>query len=381
MGLLLLFLAFRNTDLAGLMESIRGGRYQWLAISVVASVAAFLSRACRWIIIIQSLGYNVSLKSSYHALMTGMLANLALPRAGEVTRCVVLGRKERIPVDRLIGSVVMERGVDLVGLLVIIGATLIVRGDLVGPFLTDHLVNPLAQRVEGVAAHTTIIIMTAVVTVFGIIAAVLLRHRLRKSRFLQKIAGFTLGVIKAFGRSLMLKKRVEFLFHTIFIWICWAIMTWAVFYVLPATSHLGLGDGLIVLVIGGVAMAAPVQSGLGAFHWIISRGLYAIYGIALQDGLAYALISHTSQMLLVALLGTVSLIILLFSGESTRNLLGGDIREAAGVSSSDDRSDVSDPDDGADAPGGAGKCADGSDDSDGTGKCADGSDGRTGAGM
>lgn len=93
-------------------------------------------------------------------------------------------------------------------------------------------------------------------------------------------------------------------------------MTWVVVFVLPATSHLGFGDGVFLLVIGGLGMSAPVQSGLGAFHWIISRGLHLVYGIPLADSLAYALISHTSQMILIAVVGTISLFAMLHAGRA-----------------------------------------------------------------
>jgi hypothetical protein len=83
-------------------------------------------------------------------------------------------------------------------------------------------------------------------------------------------------------------------------------MTWVVAFAIAPTSHLTLGDGVFLLVIGGLAMSAPVQSGLGAFHYIISRGLAFVEGVKIEDGLVYAFLTHEPQMLFVIIAGAVS---------------------------------------------------------------------------
>ena len=105
-----------------------------------------------------------------------------------------------------------------------------------------------------------------------------------------------------------IENRAEFIFHTLFIWINYILMTWVIVFMIPATSHLTLGDGVFLLVIGSLAMAAPVQGGIGAFHWIVSRGLNVVYGVSIEDGLVYATLSHESQLILIAVLGTISFI-------------------------------------------------------------------------
>jgi hypothetical protein len=87
-------------------------------------------------------------------------------------------------------------------------------------------------------------------------------------------------------------------------------MTWVVVFSIESTSHLTFGDSIFLLVIGGLAMSAPVQSGLGAFHYIISRGLLFVNGIPLEDGLVYALLAHESQLIFVAIIGTISFFII-----------------------------------------------------------------------
>ncbi|MFW5819875.1 MAG: TIGR00374 family protein, partial [Bacteroidota bacterium] len=134
---------------------------------------------------------------------------------------------------------------------------------------------------------------------------------LSRIRIVSKGKGIIKGIIEGLKTVYTLKKRGKFLFHTAFIWMNYWLMTWVVVFALPATSDLKIIDGLFLLVIGGFGMSAPVQSGIGAYHWIVSRGLVAVYaGISLEEGLVFATITHESQSLLVILLGTLSFILL-----------------------------------------------------------------------
>ena len=118
-GIVLLWLAFRNVNFTKLGDLLKEANYSWLLLSVLFGFFAFISRARRWVLLVNSLGFKSSTRNAFYALMTGYLANLALPRIGEITRCVALGKKEKIPVDQLIGTVVIERTIDFFSLLLI----------------------------------------------------------------------------------------------------------------------------------------------------------------------------------------------------------------------------------------------------------------------
>ena len=118
------------------------------------------------------------------------------------------------------------------------------------------------------------------------------------------------GIINGLKTITNLKRKWEFIFHTVFIWVNYALMTWVVVFALKSTSHLTFGNSIFILVIGGIAMSAPVQSGLGAFHYFVSQGLLIVYGIPVEDGLAYALLTHESQLIFVAIIGAISFFII-----------------------------------------------------------------------
>ncbi len=102
------------------------------------------------------------------------------------------------------------------------------------------------------------------------------------------------------------KERWEFIFHTILIWFSYAMMTWVVVFSLESTSHLSFGDSLFILVIGSLAMSAPIQGGMGTFHYFVSRGIAFVEGVSIEDASAYAILTHESQLLLVLVLGGVA---------------------------------------------------------------------------
>ena len=306
-GILLLWLAFRNVDFKSLANGLKEANYWWLLLSIMFGFFAFLSRSRRWVILINPLGYNPTLLNTFNALMTGYLANLALPRVGELTRCVALGKKEKIPVDQLVGTVVVERTIDFLSLVTIMIIMLFTSGDLITQFFKESILIPLQQKVFSFPGFIWII-WGFLISLFVIMLYLLIRYKknLRKLRFFSKMFDLARGIINGLNTITNLKRKWEFIFHTLFIWINYALMTWVVVFAIESTSHLTFGNSIFLLVIGGLAMSAPVQSGIGAFHYIISRGLAFVEGVKIEDGLVYALLTHESQLVFVALIGTIS---------------------------------------------------------------------------
>jgi glycosyltransferase 2 family protein len=310
-GIVLLWFAFRTVNFTKLWVELKEADYSWLLLSAFFGLAAFISRARRWVLLVNPLGFTPSTRNAFYALMTGYLANLALPRIGEITRCVALGKKEKIPVDKLIGTVVIERTIDFISLLVIMIILIFTSGEQIGLFLKESILIPIQQKVFSIFGNTwilwIILFSLGVITLFLMIRY---KKNLRKIHFFSKIFDLVRGIINGLKTITNLKRKWEFIFHTVFIWINYALMTWVVVFSLPSTSHLTFGNSIFILVIGGLAMSAPVQSGLGAFHYIVSQGLLVVNGIPLEDGLAYALLTHESQLIMVAIIGTISFFII-----------------------------------------------------------------------
>ncbi|MBA4322265.1 MAG: hypothetical protein C0408_05545, partial [Odoribacter sp.] len=306
-GLLLLWLAFRDINFTNLGKGLREANYLWLLLAVLFAMLAYVSRARRWVLLINPLGYKPSLKNTFYSMMTGYLANMALPRIGEVSKCVALGKKEQIPVDQLFGTVVIERTIDFFSLVIIMVLMIFIDGKIVGPFLIDNIYLPLHGELSDYFGAAWIFwLILSLSGILFLLLIFLFRGKLRKIRFFAKIFDTAKGIIQGLKTITVIERKWEFIFHTFFIWVNYTLMTWVVVFAVKSTSHLDLPDGIFLLVIGGLAMTAPVQSGIGAFHFIISRGLLVVYGIPLEDGLVYAILSHESQLIFGAILGAYS---------------------------------------------------------------------------
>jgi len=310
-GIILLWFAFRNINFKSLSDGLKEADYAWLILSLIFSFFAYLSRSRRWILLIRPLGYRPSFKNTFLALMTGYLANLALPRIGELTRCVALGKKEKIPVDQLFGTVVIERTIDFFSLMIIMIIMIFLSGDAIALFIKESIFIPLQEKVFSLLGFTWVLwFVLILVSVLLLILLIGYRKRLQHIRLFAKMFDLARGIINGLKTITNLKRKSEFIFHTIFIWINYTLMTWVVVFAIESTSHITLGESVFLLVIGGLAMSAPIQSGLGAFHYIISRGLAFVEKINIEDGLVYAILAHESQLLFVAIIGTISFFII-----------------------------------------------------------------------
>jgi hypothetical protein len=310
-GIFLLWLAFRAANFRELADILKKADYSWLALSVFFGFMAYLSRARRWMLLIHSLGYYPSFAHVFHAMMSGYLANTALPRIGEITRCVALNRKEKIPVDQLVGTVVLERTIDLLSLLSIMTVLIITSGTLIRQFLNLSILIPLKETFSSFFGFTWIIwVILVIVIISGFTLIVRFKKNLRKIRFFSKIFDIARGVINGLKTITILEKKWEFVFHTFFIWLNYALMTWVVVFSIESTSHLTFANSIFILVIGGLAMSAPVQGGIGAFHYIVSRGIAFVENVKIEDGQAYAILTHESELIFALIIGTISFFIM-----------------------------------------------------------------------
>lgn len=311
LGILLLWLAFRNVNFKSLAKNLKEANYYWLVLSIFFSLLAFVLRARRWQLLINPLGFHPTFWRTFHAMMIGYMANIALPRIGEVTRCVVLGKKEKIAVDKLIGTVIIERTIDLLSVLLFLIVIILTSKTLINKFLKESIFMPLREKALSVINLPWI--FWALLAFFAVAALYLMiryRKSLRKFRFFSKMFDIAKGVITGLKTITNLNRKWEFIFLTISIWVSYAIMTWVVVFCLKSTSDITFWNSLIILVVGGLAMSVPVQAGFGAFHWAVSQVLIVMHGISREDGLTYAILSHESQIIFEILVGLISIYIM-----------------------------------------------------------------------
>ena len=317
---ILLFLAFRNVSLKTILHEMLQANPWWLLLSTVFSFIALYSRGYRWKLLIEPLGYNPGLANTTYSVMVGYLANLAFPRLGEVTRCGSLGTAEDIPFNKLLGTVVVERIIDVLSLLICIILVAIIEFNRLGSFLRKNLEEPLFAKLRTVTSSSIgIIALLLAILVFIALIVLFLRYSKRKSgsKWTELVNGFLKGLISIKD----LRKPWLFIFHSIFIWVLYYLSVYVCLFALPFTSNLGPAAALFLLVAGGLGMSAPVQGGIGAYHLLVSQGLL-LYGVTLEDGLSFATLLHSLQMATVIVTGSIAMLLLFLhrkrKGESTK---------------------------------------------------------------
>jgi hypothetical protein len=306
-AILLLWVSFKGVNFSDLWAVLKKANYWWLLPSLIMTVIAFFIRARRWTLLIEPLGYTAGVMNAYHSVTTGYFANLIFPRLGEITKCAALAEKEKIPFDKLVGTMLIERTIDMLTVLFLLGLTLIAGSTTAGSFLSENVAVPLSQKFSfsyGSAMFFSLLIATPIIIM--IILYFVLRKKLSGKPFFKKIYSFTDGIIDGLKSIARLKRKWEFILLTALLWLVYLLMTYFPLMCLDATSGLGLKGAIFVGIIGSFGMAAPVQSGLGAFHWIVSRGLLFAYGIPLEEGLASATLLHESQLVVIAIFGAIS---------------------------------------------------------------------------
>lgn len=314
----MLYLAFRGIDYNSLVHDLKNANYYWVLLSLVFATIGYLSRAVRWRLLIEPLNYKPSIKNVFFALMFGYFANMALPRLGEISRCGALTRSDKIPMDSLIGTVLIERAIDVIVLLFLLLILFFAKIESFGMFLKENVFVPISKKIiqtVDFSFYYWILIIIVIGATIGLFYY--FRKRFKRVRIIIKIRKIIRGVISGVKTVTKMRNRRAFLFHTFVIWLMYFFMTYVVVFSIPATSGLKPIDGLFLLVIGGLGMAAPVQGGIGAFHWIISSGL-TLYGISKTEGLVFATIQHESQVLLVLILGVISVFAIFFNSRHKR---------------------------------------------------------------
>ncbi len=307
-GALLLWLTFRHHDFSLVWEKVRAANPWYLVLCCFCSFAALVSRSMRWIQLIETLGYKPRLSTTYHAVMFGYLANMAIPRLGEISRCGALRKSDGVPFEKLVGTVIIERLADVFMLVFCMALTAILEFDRLGGFLYQQIIGPAIEKVGNGTTLILVLLVIAVILLWSLYALFRMSH---PPAIVQKIRSLASGIGDGLKSITGIKNKGVFIFHSVFIWLMYFLMSYVCFFALPETAQLGPSAALFIMVLGGIGMTAPVQGGIGTYHLLVSQGLL-LYSLSETDGLVYATMSHTVATLLLIILGAISMISLFF---------------------------------------------------------------------
>lgn len=286
-------------------QSIRFSIYnarKWLIIpAIIFLVSAHYSRALRWKILMEPLGYRPSTFNTWSAVMIGYMVNAGVPRLGEVVKCTLLSRYEKVRADKLVGTIVMERAVDLVCLIIVFVIALISQGNVIGGFIMDLFGN-FFKDAAGRTSYVSIFITIATIIFFFALLYFLLK-KFGHINVVAKIKNIIKGIVNGLTSIRFIKQKGWFLFHTVLIWCLYLLSTTMGILALHETEFLGFGGGLTTLAVGSVGMVIT-PGGIGVYPFLVEK-LMLLYNIPKETGAALGWLLWSVQTLIVLAGGLV----------------------------------------------------------------------------
>jgi uncharacterized protein (TIRG00374 family) len=272
------------------------------------SVLSHISRAVRWKILIEPLGYKPSIKNTFYSVMSGYLVNTFLPRVGEILKCSLLARYEKIPMNKLLGTIIIERIFDLICYFILIIITFLIQLNYISDFVKQKF-EQLANNNRGFEAWLTLLIVILILTAIIIILWLIFKKFAHHDSLI-KIKNFYNGLREGFNTIRKLKKRQWFLAHTLFIWSMYLMQIYIGFYALSATAHLGITEAFSVLSLATLAMIVS-PGGIGAFPLAVQEVLL-IYNV---DNISFGWLMWGISTTIIIVLGLISFGLLVYKNK------------------------------------------------------------------
>lgn len=286
-------------------DSLLHVHYIYILPVFILTIFSHISRAVRWKILIEPMGYHPKTSNTFYAVMCGYLTNTFLPRAGEILRCTLLGKYENIPVTKLFGTILVERVFDLFCYAIFLTITFLIQINLVSSFISEKFskIGNVKGRIS--SAYYLVGFLIIVLVIFLVVKWIVKKYK--HHQLIIKLKGYHLGLKEGFSAILHLKKRKKFIAHSLFIWACYLFEVYIGFSALDATAGLGIGAAFSVLSLATLAMIVS-PGGLGAFPIAVQQVLL-IYNV---DNLSFGWLMWGVTTAIILVVGLISFGLLIY---------------------------------------------------------------------
>ena len=302
LGLYLVYFFYSSLspqDKKDIVVSFQSANYGWIIFSLFFALLSHLSRAYRWNYTLEPLGYKTKFWNNFFAVMIAYLVNLAVPRLGEISRCGVTARYEKVPFNKLLGTVIAERVADFLILIAITISVVFIQFNVIQGLVLE-IVETMSEKASG-------LITLGIVGVLGLIALVVVDFvllRKANNHLIEKATGLVKGLYEGVASIFKMEKKWQFLGHTIFIWVMYLLMFYLCFFSLPETKDVPVGGILTAFVLGGFTIVLT-NGGIGAYPLAI-QAVLLLYGVDKITGGAFGWIVWTAQTLMLIVFGAIS---------------------------------------------------------------------------
>ena len=301
LAVVLLWFSFRDVEWTDFIAGLQECRWGFILLSMAAGAFAFWLRALRWRQLLQPIDPAISRITTFNGINIGNISNFVFPRIGEFVRCGVITRRSSATYDKVLGTVVLERGWELLVMLLMLALVVVGGFEKFGNFFIRQIWEPIASRLD--ISLWWVLLVLAVCGLGGI--WVIWRFR-ATNRLCAKVWGIFTGLLQGFSSCLRMERKWLFFAYTLFIWMVYWLMAATTVWAAPFLDHLTVIDALFLSLVGGLGFAVPVPGGIGAFHFVISLALMGVYDVPMETGIVYATLSHTSQAVTQIIFGLAS---------------------------------------------------------------------------
>ena len=314
LGIVIIWLSLRNltpVEKQEIIHSFRIANYYWVILVILLGVISHFFRSLRWILLMETMGYKPSVKNTFYAVMVGYFANLAFPRLGEVTRCGILSKYEKVPFNKGFGTVITERAFDMIIFALLFILMFFTQLGIVHSYLEKNIYPGIQGKFSNLFSNPIVVAGMIGLAIFLIVLFLIFRKKLLRSKIYHKIEHLVIGFWEGLKSLAQLRRPVLFLSYTAIIWTLYFCMLYFCFFCFSETSLVGPGAGLSALVLGTVSiMITP--GGIGLYPAIVQETLI-LYGVTNTTGLALGWITWSAQTLMILIVGGISLIMLSFN--------------------------------------------------------------------
>ncbi len=307
LGIFLLWLTLRQSDWNTILQDLSGANYIYLLPVIVMLVGAHFVRAVRWRILIQPLGHSPSLLNTFLAVMVGYWANLAVPRLGEVLKCTILARYEKVPADKLVGTIVAERAIDVCTLLLVLLITIFSQYEIVGAFAAQAFRNFFTSKTGDVSMLKTVSALLIIASF--ILLFIWMFKRLGHLPFIAKTRNVFRGIWQGLISIRYIQNKGLFILYSILIWALYLYSTYMGFFAMKDMAQYGIKGALSALTFGSVGMIIPSPGGIGSFQYAIQQ-VMMLYGVTPEKGLSLGMLIWCAQTGILIIFGTLAFLLL-----------------------------------------------------------------------
>lgn len=308
LGVFLAWFSLRNVPFGELKMHAAKANYFYIGLAMLVGLLSHLLRALRWNQLLQPLGYRVRTVNAFAAILVGYLFNLVVPRSGEVARCGIVQTYDKVPVQTSVGTVVVERVIDLVFLLLAFALTFLLEFNRIYDYANRSVLQPLVRLTEK-SWFWPALVLAALTGVFAFYYLFIRKKPQQKDT--AEVGGlrkFTDGFLDGLKSIRHLQRPLLFIAYSAGIWLCYYVMLYTGFYAFEGMHDLGPGAALAVFSFGTVGMIVT-PGGIGAYPVLLGETL-AQYGVPQAEGVSFGWIIWGAQTLLFIITGSISLVIL-----------------------------------------------------------------------